>query len=135
MDQPGADVPADAQVRLAARIRGAVLDVMVILLLMALGLVGMGLGILIGMVAGFMFAGLRARHGLWTRVSFAWLGLALLLMVILLPGFCRDDPADKLATTASLHEVLGLSVVVLSVPAFLGGGIAWIIRRWRPAKA
>ena len=136
MDQPP---PADASFAgprlLGLRVPGVIVDVVVLLALSALGLVGMGVGMILGLLAGFTLAGLRAREGgIWLRVFLAWLGLTLALTVIvLLTPIPKEQSSDEPVFALILKGAF-LSVVVLGIPAVLGACLAWLIRRSRTAR-
>ena len=135
MNQPP---PADASFAgprlLGLRVPGAIVDVVVLLALAALGLVGMGVGMILGLLAGFTLAGLRAREGgIWLRVFIAWLGLTLALTVIVLLTPTPEGQSSGEPVFVSILKGAFLSVVVLGIPAVLGACLAWFIRRYRPA--
>ena len=132
MDESSADMSLSGTSRKPRfRVPAMVVDVVTLLVLMAIGLVGMGVGLVLGLLAGFTLAGLRAdAGGIARRVRNAWLGLALactllvLVFLILSDGRMADEDVVKAAM---------LSVVLFGIPATLGGGLAWLIRRRRPS--
>lgn len=124
----------------------AFIDLLRLLGLLALGMLSMGwigdgrawVGGYAGLFAGYVLAGLRAPAGeLWRRVCFAWLafslfcvGLFLAVAMISLHGLDWRLPEYWEDVRDFMREVFFVPAI-LSPPVLLGGGIAWLIRRWR----
>lgn len=100
------------------------------------GLMGLGLA--------FVIAGCRMSSGrlgarmlaLYLCLASVYVGLEVIRCLIIASGRnpdcgCATDPARAWDN----FQDVGLGLVLLAIPAALGGGLAWLIRRWRPAKA
>ena len=133
-------------------------DLVLILALTAIGGVGShwlqdgGLCLLVGFVLSFVASGLRAERGrLFRRVAKAYGAVACALMAAgfvqllwLAYGSARSDyvfgrDIDWFEALIGYGMVGPFSMAMLAVNllafALIGGGLAWLIRRWRPAKA
>lgn len=112
---------------------------------------GDGMWLVAGLVLGFVVSGLRAAPGrLIRRVASAYVALACILLVIgcvVSLGFCAASLMTDWSFGRNLNEVDGVTLAVMPLLGILqfavyllpigivGGGIAWIIRSWHPAKA
>jgi len=156
MDQ---QAPSEAPLaRGGASLRPALGDLVRILAFMAIGGVGSrllkdgGICIMVGIVLGFVAVGLRASPGrLFRRVAKAYGAFACALMAAgfvqllwLAYGSARSDYVFG-KDIDWLEALIGdgmagpffMFVHVLNLLPFalVGGGLAWLIRRFRPAKA
>ena len=143
--------------RTSLRLRPALGDLALILVLAAIGGVGSqwlqdgGLCFLVGFVLGFVATGLRAERGrLFRRVAKAYGAVACALLaagfvhlVWLAYGSARSDYVfgkeinwlEALIGYGMAGPFFMAMLAVNLLPfALVGGGLAWLIRRWRPAK-
>ena len=100
----------------------------------------------LGWVAGFVIAGLRAEPGrlvagvlrLWAAVSLTMLAVGCIWFLWVVSTIRR--PLSEFYLSDAWHDALGMLFVALwlglcaTVPAILGGGLAWLIRRRRGAR-
>lgn len=91
------------------------------------------------LTAGFLVVACRAPKGaLWRRVWSSWAATTLGVVLVYLAA-CLLVHLHPLCTFSSGAEVWVMSPVlfalIFAILAALGGGLAWLIRRWRPAKA
>ena len=96
------------------------------------------LGLLLSV--GFLVVALRApKDALWRRVWSAWAATTLGVVLIYLAACLLVHLDPRCTFWWSGPDLWLLSPVVFAlnfaIPALLGGGLAWLIRRWRPAKA
>lgn len=139
-------------------LRPALGDLALILALAAIGGVGSqwlqdgGLCFLVGFVLGFAATGLRAERGRLFRhvakaygaVACALLAAGFVHLVWLAYGSARSDYVfgkdidwfEALIGYGMAGPFFMAMLAVNLLPfALVGGGLAWLIRRWRPAKA
>jgi len=95
------------------------------------------LGLLLSV--GFLVVALRApKRALWRRVWSAWSATTLGVVLIYLAACLLVHLDSRCAFWWSGLDVWLLSPVIFAlsfaVVAVQGGGLAWLIRRWRPAK-
>lgn len=128
----------------------AFIDLLRLLGLLVLGMLSTGwigddhvwVGGYAGLFAGYVLAGLRAPAGeLGRRVFFAWLAFSLFCVGLFfaVAGFSMHGldwhlPEFWADVRMWLRDAYFLPLV-LSPPAPLGAVGAWLIRRWRPARA
>lgn len=96
------------------------------------------LGLLLSV--GFLVVALRAPKGaLWRRVWSAWAATALGVVLIYLAAclLVHLDPRCDFWWSGADVWLLSPAIFAIrfAVVAVQGGGLAWLIRRWRPAKA
>jgi hypothetical protein len=105
--------------------------------------VAVDVGAAVGLVIGYMLAGLGApADGLWRRVFFASLtftlfcnGLALAMTCFAIWGLDWRMPGFWSEAWHWLMSDVVLSTLAVWPLALVGGGVACLIRRWRHTRA